>query len=253
MMPVKRSGRLRLASYNVQKCVGLDLRRLPRRIVGVLDGLQADIVVLQEADKRLPPRPAALPPPVLAAAGWRVADFGPEGSLGWHGNAIIWREGAPLDLIGVDQIQLPGLEPRGAVRAEFDTMQGPMRVIGLHLGLITRDRYEQIRSLAAYCARLPAMPTVWAGDFNEWSRLPALDSHAPRMTFLPPLPSYPAPRPVGPLDRIALGGGLRASDHGVWGGRPARFASDHLPVWADLVLPALLQHERGIIDAGLHP
>ena len=43
-------GDLRLASYNIQKCVGLDLRRAPRRILTVLEGLGARIVVLQEAD-----------------------------------------------------------------------------------------------------------------------------------------------------------------------------------------------------------
>ena len=55
------SNTLRIASYNVQKCVGMDFRRLPRRILQVLDGLRAEIVTLQEADKRLPPRPSRRP------------------------------------------------------------------------------------------------------------------------------------------------------------------------------------------------
>lgn len=50
-----QTSHLRIASYNIQKCVGLDFRRQPQRILQVLDRLQADIVVLQEADKRLPP------------------------------------------------------------------------------------------------------------------------------------------------------------------------------------------------------
>lgn len=232
-----KTGLLRLASYNVQKCVGLDMRRQPRRILQVLDGIGADIVVLQEADKRLAPRPAALPHFVLDEAGWQIADFGGAGSLGWHGNAVIWRTGAALSLTAMAEIALPGLEPRGAVRAEFLTEQGPLRIIGLHLGLIGRHRFQQVHRLSEVCATLPAMPTVWAGDFNEWSSLPHLDRLAPSMTFLPPLASFPAPRPMGPLDRIALGGGLRASAHGVWRERPAHVASDHLPIWADLLLP----------------
>lgn len=52
---------LKLASWNIRKCVGLDRRRDPRRVAGVLAELDADVVVLQEADKRLGRRPAALP------------------------------------------------------------------------------------------------------------------------------------------------------------------------------------------------
>lgn len=225
---------LRLASYNIQKCVGLDLRRLPRRIVQVIDRIGADVVVLQEADKRLPPRPAALPHFVLDEAGWDSADLGGAGSLGWHGNAVVWRRNAGVSLTDLDHIALPGLEPRGAVRVELETRIGPLRVIGTHLGLTARARREQVHHLNLECEDLPAMPTVWAGDFNDWSRKGLLDGIAPAMKFLPARPSFPALRPLGALDRIALGNGLRAKDHGVFTEQPAQIASDHLPVWADL-------------------
>jgi endonuclease/exonuclease/phosphatase family metal-dependent hydrolase len=192
-------------------------------------------VTLQEADKRLPPRPAALPHFVLNEAGWKIADLGGAGSLGWHGNAVIWR-GSDLRLADIGHIALPGLEPRGAVWAEFETRLGPLRVIGLHLGLIRPYRQQQLLHLASVSAGLTDMPTVWAGDFNEWSRQPVLDRCAPHMRFLPPRPSFPAPRPVGPLDRIALSRDLKVAAHGVFGDRPAHIASDHLPVWADLAV-----------------
>ncbi len=169
---------LRLASYNIQKCVGLDLRRQPRRILQVLGALGADVVVLQEADKRLPPRPAALPHFVLDEAGWQIADLGGAGSLGWHGNAVIWR-GERIALRATAHHDLPGLEPRGAVRVEFDTPIGPLRVIGVHLGLLGASRRDQVVHLARDMERLEVMPTVWAGDFNEWSRQPVLDHLAP--------------------------------------------------------------------------
>ncbi|MEX0351628.1 MAG: endonuclease/exonuclease/phosphatase family protein [Paracoccaceae bacterium] len=224
---------LRLASYNIQKCIGLDLRRLPRRILQVLDRLGAQIVVLQEADKRLPPRPAALPHFVLDEAGWQVADLGGAGSLGWHGNAVIWKgEGITLDTLA--HHDLPGFEPRGAVRVELATPIGPLRVVGLHLGLLAQSRRHQVTHLAQDIAALPPMPTVWAGDFNDWSRQPVLDRLAPKMRFLRPLPSFPALRPLGPLDRIALGPELEAVRHEVFSDQPAHIASDHLPVWADL-------------------
>jgi endonuclease/exonuclease/phosphatase family metal-dependent hydrolase len=228
------SASLRLASYNIQKCVGLDLRRQPRRILQVLGGLGACIVALQEADKRLPPRPAALPHFVLNEAGWQIADLGGAGSLGWHGNAVIWR-GDAIALRDLGHIALPGLEPRGAVWAEFTTQLGPLRVVGMHLGLTSTSRHRQVVHLAEEFRNFPKIPTVWAGDFNDWSRQPVLDHLAPHMQFLPPRPSFPAPRPLGALDRIALSGALRVAGHGVYRERPARIASDHLPVWADLI------------------
>ncbi|MFC3615809.1 endonuclease/exonuclease/phosphatase family protein [Lutimaribacter marinistellae] len=232
-MSVPDIGPLRLASYNIQKCVGLDLRRQPRRVLQVLDHLRAQIVVLQEADKRLPPRPAALPHFVLEEAGWQVADLGGAGSLGWHGNAVIWR-GQGINLRETGHHDLPGFEPRGAVRVEFETPLGPLRVMGVHLGLLARSRQQQVIHLREDCRALPPMPTVWAGDFNEWSRGPHLQALAPGMRFLPPRPSFPSAQPVGALDRIALSPGLAAAAHGVHEARPAHIASDHLPVWADL-------------------
>ena len=228
-----QTSHLRIASYNIQKCVGLDFRRQPQRILQVLDRLQADIVVLQEADKRLPPRPAALPAFMLLEAGWQVVDLGGAGSLGWHGNAVIWR-GADIRVHEVGHHDLPGFEPRGAVRVEFETRIGALRVMGMHLGLLPASRRRQITHIRQDGSGLSDMPTVWAGDFNEWSRQPVLDHLAPEMRFLPPMPSFPAAQPLGALDRIALGAGLEAVGHGVHDERPAHIASDHLPVWADL-------------------
>ncbi len=225
--------KLRVASYNIQKCVGLDLRRQPQRILQVLDGLQADIVVLQEADKRLPPRPAALPHFMLEETGWKIADLGGAGSLGWHGNAVIWR-GDHIEMRELGHHNLPGFEPRGAVRAEFETPIGPLRVLGMHLGLLARSRHQQVLHMREDSRDLHDMPTVWAGDFNEWSRMPILDHLAPDMQFLPPIPSFPAAQPLGALDRIALSVGLEAMAHGVHRDRPAHIASDHLPIWVDL-------------------
>ncbi|MEX0320337.1 MAG: endonuclease/exonuclease/phosphatase family protein [Ruegeria sp.] len=230
-----RPDTLRLASYNIQKCVGLDLRRQPQRILQVLDRLRAQIVVLQEADKRLPPRPAALPHFMLDEAGWQIADLGGAGSLGWHGNAVIWR-GPDITVRKTGHHDLPGFEPRGAVRVEFDTVLGPLRVVGLHLGLLARSRREQVIHMRQDSRALSDMPTVWAGDFNDWSRQPVLDHLVPDMRFLPPLPSFPAAQPLGSLDRIALSSGLSVRAHGVHADRPAHIASDHLPVWADLRL-----------------
>ncbi len=224
---------LRIATYNIQKCVGMDLRRQPRRTLQVISALGAEVVLLQEADKRLPPRPAALPHFVLEEAGWEVADLGGAGSLGWHGNAIVWRPDAAR-LVDKGYIHLPGLEPRGAVWVALETTIGAVRFVGAHLGLTGRARRAQVHHLMQETEKMGDMPVVWGGDFNEWSRKGALTHLAPDMRFLPPKASFPSLRPLGALDRIAHSAGLRVSGHGVFAEQPAHIASDHLPVWADL-------------------
>jgi endonuclease/exonuclease/phosphatase family metal-dependent hydrolase len=43
-----KDGRLRVATYNVHKCVGLDRRERPARIAAVLREVDADVIALQE-------------------------------------------------------------------------------------------------------------------------------------------------------------------------------------------------------------
>lgn len=224
---------LRIATYNLQKCVGLDLRRRPDRILNVLGSLGAQLAVLQEVDKRLPPRPAALPHDMVQAEGWQALPFGaPGGSLGWHGNAMLVR--GDIRATHTRHLDLPGLEPRGAILADLDTPLGPLRVVGLHLGLVRRYRLLQMAAVMRALARLPARPTLLAGDFNDWGSGAALEAMAPDMRFAPSPPSFPAVRPVARLDRFALGPGLVAHASGAHIAHPARVASDHLPVWLDL-------------------
>ena len=45
--------RLTFVSYNIHKGVGLDRRRDPERIVAVLREIDADVIALQEVDRRL--------------------------------------------------------------------------------------------------------------------------------------------------------------------------------------------------------
>lgn len=230
---------LRLASYNLQKCVGLDLRRRPERSLDVIAALGAQIVVLQEADRRLPPRPAALPADLAKAAGWQVVPMGggPRAvSLGWHGNAMLLDPA--ISLLGSQRIDLPGMEPRGAILAEMHTALGPLRVIGAHLGLTRSARRAQFRALARVLAQRRQMPTVLAGDFNHWGNGPDLHGLVAPLRLVTPGRSFPSPRPLAALDRFAVSCDLDTLACGVHRLTPAPMASDHLPVWLDLVRAA---------------
>ena len=51
---------LKIASYNIHKGVGLDRKRDPDRILSVLAEIDADIVALQECDRRFGRRECCL-------------------------------------------------------------------------------------------------------------------------------------------------------------------------------------------------
>ena len=212
----------------------MDLRRRPDRSLTVIQSLGADIVVLQEADKRLPPRPAALPHQMIQDDGWHVLPFGqPGGSLGWHGNAMLVRPN--ILALQTHHLDLPGLEPRGAISADLITPIGPLRVVGAHLGLIRRYRLLQLAAISRALQDMPLMPTVLAGDFNEWGSSRPLDHVTRGLEFVPAHRSFPAPRPVASLDRFALSPDLHVISSDAHTARPARVASDHLPVWIDMI------------------
>lgn len=231
-----KAASVKIASYNLQKCVGLDLRRRPSRTLQVINAIGAAIVVLQEADKRLAPRPAALPHDMAVADGWNIVPFGAAantgGSLGFHGNAMLIRP--EISVAACGHITLPGLEPRGAIFADLDTPIGALRVVGLHLGLIRRFRLLQVAAVVRHLRDLAPRSTILAGDFNEWGSGRAMDTMAQGVDFLPAMASFPAPRPIAALDRFAISDDLRATAQGVHMARPARVASDHLPAWVDL-------------------
>ncbi len=225
---------MKLASYNIRKAIGLDRRRKPGRIIDVINALDADVVVLQEADKRLGARPTALPRTMLEAH----SDFTPapvagnDVSLGFHGNAILVRKG--LNITNARTIPLPGFEPRGAVAVEIANR---INIAGVHLGLMRRHRRSQLAALLA-ALKDSNLPTAILGDFNEWSPDSGLEALQGHYAVISPGHSYHAARPLAALDRVALSPQLVLRHAGVSETALARIASDHLPIWAELDLPA---------------
>lgn len=224
---------LKLGSWNIRKCVGLDRRRDPLRVAGVIAGLEADVMALQEADRRFGKRPAALTPAVIAGGtGLVPVDAGGhEGSLGWHGNAVLLRPGLRVE--ARQAMDLPGVEPRGALMLDIAGEDVAFRLVAVHLGLLRAARRVQLRAIHRTLEGMEPRPTVVLGDFNEWSGrrglepLRGFDVHAPGRSFH-------AARPVAALDRIATGAGVELRDAGVVESRVTRVASDHLPIWGNV-------------------
>lgn len=225
---------LRIASYNLHKCKGTDRRTDPGRVVDVLNSIGADILALQEVDYRLGQRPEALPRAMVEKHTDHDAldlALSPV-SLGWHGQTILVRQG--LKVRAVQRIALPGLEPRGAVMAEIDTISGPFRIVGVHLGLVRHYRLKQLQAIREAIAARDPMPSAILGDFNEWSATRGLDPLLDAYEVHAPGRSFHAARPVAALDRVALGQGIQLCDAGVVETHLSKAASDHLPIWADI-------------------
>lgn len=223
---------MRIASYNIRKAVGLDWRRDPQRIIRVLADLDADVVALQEADKRLGARPAVLPEDALFDhTGLRVLNVTDGPSSGWHGNALLVREGWQVG--ATERLSLPGIEPRGALIADLEGPGTRLTLVGTHLGLRRGCRQLQLAHLLDELDARTGRAVI-AGDFNEWSPRIGFDILEHAFDVISPGRSFHASRPIAPLDRFAVGRDLRVSGVGVLTEGEARRASDHLPVWMDL-------------------
>ena len=229
--------RITVASYNIHKAVGLDRRRDPDRILAVLREVDADVIALQECDRRFGARPSVIPRSALDDSPWRPAPLGMQSqSLGWHGNAILVRR--EIEVLHCAAVPLPTLEPRGAVCADLAVARKPLRVVGMHLDISGLRRHHQVRSVVGHLHLAEhRSPTVLMGDLNDWSRNSrALREFGAGWQMVGVGHSFPARRPVAPLDRIVISDDWHVAACGVHRSALADVASDHLPVWATLTL-----------------
>ncbi len=226
---------MRIASYNIRKAVGLDWRRDGDRIARVLEEIDADVVILQEADKRIGARAGVLPVDALYdRLGYRMVDLSVRpASHGWHGNLILYRDQS-LILQDALRISLPSFEPRGAISANFGAPR--IEVIGVHLGLARRIRAGQLAALGRHMAGADH-PVLIAGDFNAWRTDPSIaKALGGGCRMIMPGNSFHASRPSAPLDRFVLQGAVREVAAHVHASDLAARASDHLPIVLDIEL-----------------
>jgi endonuclease/exonuclease/phosphatase family metal-dependent hydrolase len=230
---------LRFASYNIHKAVGVDGRRDHDRIITVLREVNADVIALQEADRRFGRRPSVLPKVLLDDTDWRHVPLGAHpSSLGWHGNALLVRRS--IDILSFEALHLPTLEPRGAVCAELEMDGRTFRVVGAHLCLSGLRRRDQIRAILSHCEDRGAMPTVLMGDFNQWGlRSGAMREFSEGWQLVEAGRSFPSQRPIASLDRIVATDHWQELESGVHHSALAAVASDHLPIHASLQLPKI--------------
>lgn len=225
---------VKVVSYNIRKGIGTDRLRNPLRILNVLNELEADVVVLQEADRRFGKRISALPPVLIGNhTDYRAVPLDVQrDSIGWHGNAILVRNS--IEVEDHDIIHIPYLEPRGVVYANLRIAGSKLAVYGMHLDLSGLWRNRQARAIAELAQETARhTPTLLMGDLNEWRASGGcFREFSKHFSVLDCGRSFHSLRPIGKLDRIMHCAKLTALDWGVHRSVLSSRASDHLPVWA---------------------
>jgi len=237
--------RLRIATYNVHRCRGIDGRRRPDRIVDVLREVEADIVALQEVvsgDGGSPELNQSRYIGEAMAAHWALGENRKLRGAA-YGNVVLSR--FPLRVVKNHDISVTGRERRGAFHT--DVLVGPedyLHVFNIHLGTAFVERRHQGRRLSArgsgilHNAELTG-PKVVLGDFNEWTTGLAtrlLGSHMRSVDVRKHLGrrrTYPGLLPFLHLDHIYYDGPLDLVKLSLHRTRKSLVASDHLPLVAD--------------------
>jgi len=230
---------VRVVTYNIHTCVGVDRRYDPGRIAAVLREIDADIACLQEVDARRGTGRHADQWAYLGEATGCQVILGTAVQCGRFGNAILTR--FPVLAARSVDLTVAGYEPRGAIDADLSFGDRVLRVIATHFGLRAAERRLQAnRLMAALALSLPqhrreADTVLLMGDLNEWrGRSGAIRAFDRQLGPSAAERTFPSWMPMLALDRIYADGPAALRDVGVYRSPLARLASDHLPLVGNL-------------------
>lgn len=235
--------KVRIATYNIHKCVGIDRRFSPERIAEVLQEIDADVVALQEVlcHKNLDRREHQ--------AEFIAEELGMDFYLGenrrikggLYGNAVLSR--LPVRHSQNFDISINRREPRGCLLAEIALgAHENLQFFNVHLGTSFFERRRQVyKLLHAHVlehARFAGKRIV-AGDFNEWTKglttklFKTKFQSVDAKTHLGKARTFPGILPVFHLDHIYFDNKFKLTDAFLHKSRTALVASDHLPIVAE--------------------
>jgi endonuclease/exonuclease/phosphatase family metal-dependent hydrolase len=236
------TGTIRVVTYNVHKCRGLDRKVRPDRILKVLQDIDADVVALQEV----------LSIPKLSREDNQVRYLAEELDLhfcvgenrklkgGAYGNVILSR--LPIVQNQNYDISVRWREQRGCLRADLAWGDSLLHVFNVHFGTDFLERRFQVRKLIntkiLHNEELQGLRLVM-GDFNEWTRgltsqmLSSNLNSVDLKKYLKRSRTYPGVLPILHLDHIYFDEGMILKNLKLYKSRTAMIASDHLPLIAE--------------------
>jgi endonuclease/exonuclease/phosphatase family metal-dependent hydrolase len=239
-------GKVRIVTYNIHKCVGLDRKFSPERIVKVLRETDADIIALQEvlchSNSHLRDHQAEY----IAAELNMNYSFGQNRHIkkGQYGNVILSRmeiqESEKFD------ISIKKREPRGCLRTRIKFNQTKhIEFFNLHLGTSFFERRQQVHKLLVNHVLDKQKfigKRIIAGDFNEWTK--GVTTQLFQQNFkqvdaklhLGKKRTYPGILPLLHLDHIYFDNEFNLLQAFLHRSRTALIASDHLPIIAEFRL-----------------
>ncbi len=241
----KEKKALRVMTYNVHSCIGMDGHLSPERIARVIARHEPDIIALQELDMQRSRTESVDQPQVIARHLGMSYHFHPSMRIEkeQYGNAILSRY--PLEVVSAGSLPVPRRgrhEVRGVlwVKVEVDGTQ--WQVFNTHLGLNPDERMVQIQALLSdRWLNNPACrgPVVLCGDLNAWpnSKVMAAVRQSMRDTaHRRRIKTWMSQLLIGQLDYIFTGPGITSAGTKTSRTDLDRVASDHLPLIADLVI-----------------
>jgi endonuclease/exonuclease/phosphatase family metal-dependent hydrolase len=234
---------LRIVTYNVHKCRGIDGRTHPSRIAAVLERLKPDVVALQEVIGP-GPRGRGQEEEISDRLGM-VSILAPARALRGHlyGNALLSR--LPVKRHGGYDLTQDGFEPRLLQRVDISLQGHWLHLYNVHLGTSRKERSLQARKLIHYLSD-PSVrgPKILLGDFNEWRKGPAtalLSENFQSLDLFPFLRwrrTYPGILPIFHIDHIFYQGQVDIVKVMVPRTLSTFVASDHMPILVELQIAA---------------
>ena len=235
---------MRVATYNIHRCRGIDGRTRPERIASVLRAVDADVVALQEV-VGAGPRGGGHAEAIGASLGmgWVMASVR---TLRGHqfGNVVLSK--FPIKQHYQYDLSWKTCEPRCCQRVDLTIDERTLHLFNVHLGTAFLERRSQAQRLAIIvCDRHVTGPKLVLGDFNEWMRGLATSLLNEKLgsvdlrDFLRrkrTQRTYPGLFPILHLDRIYYAGRVEVVGVELPRTRLSLVASDHLPLVADVRL-----------------
>ncbi len=238
---------LRVVTYNVHRCKGLDGRVRPDRVAKVLKEIDADIVALQEVVCIPGGEPEGDQAHYIAREIGADFLFGENRKLwgGAYGNVVLSK--LPMRTVKNHDLSVRGRERRGCLQIDVELAGRILHVFNVHLGTAFLERRKQGRQLAGLDILLNSDlkgPRLLLGDFNEWApglTTKLLRAHMQSVDIKKHLrrrSTYPGVLPMFHLDHIYHDESMEVVGLTLHRTRTALVASDHLPLIAELkVLP----------------